>query len=92
LAVGFFSSVLFKIQQWFTCNNLAMVKIFNFEVYFDEEVGTWWCQCDALHVATEASTYEALVARAKLITPEIARDNGVNLARAQLRFEYLVPA
>lgn len=69
-----------------------MVKIFNFEVRFDEESCTWWCQCDALHVVTEAPTYEALVARAKLIAPEIARDNGVDVTGAQLRFEYSVPA
>lgn len=69
-----------------------MIKIFDFEVRFDEESGMWWCQCDALHVVTEALTYEALVARAKLITPEIARHNGVDLTCAQLRFEHLIPA
>lgn len=69
-----------------------MVNFFNFEVRFDDASGMWWCQSDALHVVTEAPTYEALVARAKLITPEIARDNGVDLTGAQLRFEYLVAA
>ncbi len=69
-----------------------MVNVFTYEVHFDEESNKWWCECDALHVVTEAPTYEALVARAKLITPEIAFGNGVELIGAQLRFEQLISA
>ena len=81
-----------RAQSFKPCHNKTMVKIFTFEVHFDEESTMWWCECDALHVVTEAPTYEALVARAKLITPEIAKDNGISLAGAQLRFEQLIPA
>jgi hypothetical protein len=41
---------------------------------------------------TEAPNYEALVARAKLLAPDIAAANGIDITGAQLRFEQLVYA
>ncbi len=62
------------------------------EVHYDDESGQWCCECDALHLVTEAPSYEALVARAKLLAPDIASANGIDLTGAQLRFEQLVYA
>ncbi len=63
---------------------------FTIEVHFDDESGMWWCECDELHLVTEAPTYEALIARATLLAPDIAKENGLSIAGAQLRFEQLV--
>jgi hypothetical protein len=62
------------------------------EVQFDDESGQWCCECDALHLVTEAPNYEALVASAKLLAPDIASANGIDITGAQLRFEQLVYA
>ena len=67
-------------------------QTFTVEVHFDDESEMWWCECDALHLVTEAHSYEALVERATLLAPDIAAANGLNIAGAQLRFEQLVTA
>jgi hypothetical protein len=67
-------------------------NIYIIEVQFDDEIGQWRCTCDALHLVTEAPNYEALVARAKLLAPDIAAANGIDITGAQLRFEQLVYA
>jgi hypothetical protein len=46
-------------------------------VIFDAEGGVWVASCDALHVATEAPSYEAVTARFWEIAPEIALANGL---------------
>jgi hypothetical protein len=65
---------------------------FVIEVHFDDESGMWWCECDKLHMTTEASSYEALVQRATLLAPDIAKANGLDISGAELHFEQLVIA
>jgi hypothetical protein len=72
--------------------NLSKPNTYIIEVQFDDESGQWCCECDALHLVTEAPSYEALVARAKLLAPDIAAANGIDITVAQLRFEQLVYA
>ena len=52
-------------------------KPFVVNVVFDGECGMWVASCDALHVATEASSYEAVTARFWEIAPEIALGSGI---------------
>jgi hypothetical protein len=72
--------------------NSSKPNTYIIEVHFDDESGQWRCTCDALHLVTEAPNYEALVARAKLLAPDIAAANGIDITGAQLRFEQLVYA
>jgi Domain of unknown function (DUF1902) len=72
--------------------NLSKPNTYTIEVQLDEESGQWCCECDALHLVTEAPSYEALVARAKLLAPDIAAANDIDITGAQLRFEQLVYA
>jgi Domain of unknown function (DUF1902) len=51
-------------------------KVFGFTAQWDPESDTWWCSNDELPVATEAATFDELVARVSEIAPEIAAING----------------
>jgi hypothetical protein len=64
--------------------------LFHFDVTHDTEANVWVGVCDALPVATEAETYEALVQRVWSIAPEIAEANhpDVDVRTMRLRFEY----
>lgn len=63
---------------------------FDVQVIHDDECGLWVGVCDGLVLATEAPTYEALVDRVWEIAPEMAQENGLNIApeRLRLRFEF----
>jgi hypothetical protein len=64
---------------------------FTFEVTHDDECDMWVGVCDALGIATEAPSYEALTARIWLIAPEMAQENGLSVAPdcLCLRFEHV---
>lgn len=62
-------------------------RTFAVKVHFDKESGMWWCECDALHLVTEAPSYEALVELAILLASDIAVANGINIKTAQLQFD-----
>jgi hypothetical protein len=72
--------------------NPSKPNTYTIEVHFDDESGQWCCECDALHLVTDAPSYEALVVRAKLLAPDIAAANGIDITGALLRFEQLVYA
>jgi hypothetical protein len=55
----------------------AAKKIFEFSAHWDHEAGVWWCSNDELPVATEAPTFDELVARIMEIAPEMAEVNGL---------------
>ena len=62
-------------------------KPFVVNVIFDAECGMWVASCDALHVVTEAPSYEAVTARFWEIAPEIALGNGIAFdARSRVQF------
>ncbi|MDR0781654.1 MAG: DUF1902 domain-containing protein [Pseudomonadales bacterium] len=48
----------------------------------------WVAECDALHLVTEAESFEALVARVWEIAPEIAQESGLNIPAAALRLRF----
>jgi uncharacterized protein DUF1902 len=52
-------------------------KVFQFSAQWDPEARVWWCTNDELPVATEAPTFEELVARVMEIAPEMAEVNGI---------------
>jgi hypothetical protein len=54
----------------------AVRKVFEIRAEWDGEAGVWWCSNDALPLATEAKTFEQLVARILEIAPDIAAENG----------------
>lgn len=84
---------LYKLHRVkLTPMNSSTNNTYIIEVHYDDESGQWCCECDTLHLVTEAPSYEALVARAKLLAPDIASANGIDLTGAQLRFEQLVYA
>jgi hypothetical protein len=65
---------------------------FDVNVYLDPGGEVWIAECDALPVATEAPTLEALIERVWLIAPEIAELNG-HTGDLSLRFLlHTVPA
>lgn len=55
----------------------AARKLFEIRAEWDAEAGVWWCANDELPLATEAPTFEQLVARVLAIAPEIAGENGL---------------
>ena len=64
---------------------------FTVTVEFDAESGMWVGSCDALYLATEAETYEALTARIWEIAPELAELNGLGIAPESLRLRLPAP-
>ncbi len=59
------------------------------EVVHDPESGMWVAACDALSVATEAPTYDALTERFWEIAPEVAAENGVAFDVATARVDFI---
>jgi hypothetical protein len=63
------------------------------EVIFDAACGMWVASYEALSVATEAPSYEAVTARFWEIAPEIAADNGVAFdATSRIEFRHVEDA
>jgi len=55
----------------------------------DEDDCTMWvAQCDGLGIVTEAGSFEALVSRVWEVAPEMARENGLNIAPDALRLRF----
>ena len=50
---------------------------FDVETFHDDEAGQWVAVCDAIHVATEAPTLEALQDRFVEIATETMQENGM---------------
>lgn len=62
-------------------------------VIFDAVCGMWVASCDALHVVTEAPSYEAVTARFWEIAPEIALANGIAFDSAsRIQFRHIEDA
>ena len=62
-------------------------KPFVVNVIFDAECSMWVASCDALHVVTEAPSYEAVTTRFWEIAPEIALANGIGFdATSRIQF------
>jgi hypothetical protein len=56
----------------------------------DEADRTMWVAvCDGLHVVTESETYEGLLKRVWEIAPEMAQENGLNVAPDALRLRFI---
>ena len=53
------------------------MKEFTVHAEFDDEAGAWLGSNDELPLSTEASTFDALMARVLEIAPEIAAMNGL---------------
>jgi hypothetical protein len=60
------------------------------KVIHDPEDGMWIAECDALHLVTEAPSFDALVARVQEVAPECIEANAFPfpLASLRLRFEF----
>ncbi|SBT05374.1 hypothetical protein ACCAA_200119 [Candidatus Accumulibacter aalborgensis] len=59
------------------------------EVIHDEESGMWVASCEALSVATEAPTYDALTKRFWKIAPEVAAENGIDFDLKTARIDLI---
>ena len=63
------------------------------DVVFDAECATWVANCDALHLCTEAPSYDAVTARVWEVAPDIAADNGVIFdADSRIEFRHIEDA
>lgn len=65
------------------------IRTFEITVFQDSETGHWVGLNDALPVATEGDTHEALVERVKLIGPEMAVENGLVGHQADVRLTFI---
>ena len=52
-------------------------RVFEFTAQWDAEAEVWWCVNEELPAATEAPTFDELVARVMEIAPEMAEINQV---------------
>ena len=59
------------------------------EVIHDEESGMWVASCDALSVATEAPTYDALTKRFCERAPGVAAENGLYFDLETTRIDFI---
>ncbi|MDR2154977.1 MAG: DUF1902 domain-containing protein [Burkholderiaceae bacterium] len=48
----------------------------------------WVAECDALHLVTEAETYEGLVNRVWEVMPDLVEVNGLSLAPTDVRLRF----
>ncbi|MDR1310929.1 MAG: DUF1902 domain-containing protein [Burkholderiaceae bacterium] len=62
---------------------------FTVTVIYDQECSMWIAECDALHLVTEASTYEALTERAWLIAPDLFLDNNLSGHVKDMRLSFV---
>ena len=46
------------------------------DVSWDDEAGVWCAFCDDIPLAMESNSFDALIARVKIATPEILELNG----------------
>ena len=55
-----------------------------------EDATMWVAECDALHLATEAPTYDALIERVWAVVPDAieANEMGIDVRAVRLRFEF----
>lgn len=58
-------------------------------VTYDPDSSMWIAECSALHLATEASSYEALIERVWMIAPEMFHENGLPGKIEDLRLSFL---
>jgi hypothetical protein len=48
----------------------------------------WVAECDALHLVTEAETYEGLVRRVWEVMPDLIEVNGLSIAASDVRLRF----
>jgi Domain of unknown function (DUF1902) len=60
------------------------------KVIHDPDDGMWIAECDALHLVTEAPSFDALVARVQEVAPECIEANSFPIlpGALRLRFEF----
>ncbi|HLA36428.1 MAG TPA: DUF1902 domain-containing protein [Rhodocyclaceae bacterium] len=57
-------------------------------VIYDPDDGMWVAECDALHLATEAPNFEALVARVSEVAPDCIEANSLPIRPEALRLRF----
>lgn len=57
------------------------------EIFRDPEAKQWVAVCDAIPIATEADTVDALIERVWLVAPEVAELNGL---QGRLRLQFVI--
>lgn len=59
-------------------------------VIHDQESGMWVAECGALHLVTEAPSFDALVARVQAVAPDCIECNALPIQpdALRLRFEF----
>ncbi|MDO8351484.1 MAG: DUF1902 domain-containing protein [Gallionella sp.] len=67
-------------------NIIAFIKPLAVTITHDE--GMWVAACDALFLATEAETFEALTARVWELAPDMIEANDLSLDPKSLRFDF----
>jgi len=60
---------------------------YEIEVSWDDEAGIWCGVCDKIPLALESNSFDALVARVKIATPEILFLNGEKSENIRLCFK-----
>ena len=56
-------------------------------IKWDDEAGVWYGFCDEIPIAMESNSFDALVARVKIATPEILSLNGEKSENIRLCFK-----
>ena len=60
---------------------------YDIEVIWDEEAGVWCAICDAIPLALECNSFDALIERVKIAAFEILELNGTVSENTQLCFK-----
>lgn len=62
---------------------------FTVAITFDPTCNCYLATCDAIPLATEASSVDALIERVRLIAPEIVELNGLQIAPKNVRLSFV---
>ncbi|MCL2188739.1 MAG: DUF1902 domain-containing protein [Defluviitaleaceae bacterium] len=60
---------------------------YNIDITWDTEAGVWCAICDEIPLALESNSFDSLVTRVKIATPEILTLNGKAIDNIRLCFK-----
>jgi hypothetical protein len=69
-------------------NVVRLHKRHAYKVDVTQGDGMYTAECDALHLVTEAETFEALTARVWELVPDMIAANGLNIDVNSLRLQF----
>lgn len=61
------------------------MAVWTFSAEYDPDVRVWWASNDALGIATEGDSLEALAVKLDVMVPEMVEENGAFLSEEERR-------